>query len=239
MFGGDVVLRSVEDLARCGLAPYLGRIGLDHRARAVGSLRFRLVAIGTRTPQTARRLCETYRKKLPGATPRPYSGETPWVDIFRDQRVDILYVATPDSLHHAPTMHAVENGAHVVVEKPLTLHTRRSAGDPRTGPRQEARRGRRHAQTLRSLSPLHLRGAGAANRHTALWQGSSRGAARSLDGDLQVGRFLQPLQLRRRALARPLRVLPRSRARLGACRGSKGAACQLGPPRRNEADRHL
>ena len=28
MFGGDVVLRSIEDFERCGIAPYLGRIGL-------------------------------------------------------------------------------------------------------------------------------------------------------------------------------------------------------------------
>ena len=33
MFGGDVVIRSIEDLQRCGLPPYLGRVGLDHLAR--------------------------------------------------------------------------------------------------------------------------------------------------------------------------------------------------------------
>lgn len=122
MFGGDVVLRSIEDLERCGLAPYLGRVGLDQRARDVASVRLRLLAIGTRTSQTANRLCELYKTKLPGAAPQPYAGETPWEEMFRDHRIDILYVATPDPLHFAPTVHALQHGAHVLVEKPLTLH---------------------------------------------------------------------------------------------------------------------
>jgi len=121
MFGGDVVLRSIEDLERCGLAPYLGRLGLDERARDVAPVEFRLVAIGTRTPETAARLVREYREKLPAAEPRAYSGESPWREIFRDQAIDILFVATPDSLHHAPTLCALEHGAHVVVEKPLAL----------------------------------------------------------------------------------------------------------------------
>lgn len=122
MFGGDVVLRSIEDIERCGLAPYLGRIGLDHRGRAVGDTRFRLVAIGTRTPDTARHLSSAYAKRVPGASPRPYWGEAPWEDMLAEQDVDILFVATPDSLHHAPTISALRHGAHVMVEKPLTLN---------------------------------------------------------------------------------------------------------------------
>jgi predicted dehydrogenase len=121
MFGGDVVLRTLEDLERCGIAPYLGRVGLDVRARELSSLRFELVAIGTRTPASASRLCEAYRRRLAGSNPAPYSGEAPWEEIFREHRVDILYVATPDPLHFAPAAHALRHGAHVVVEKPLTL----------------------------------------------------------------------------------------------------------------------
>lgn len=121
MFGGDVVLRSMEDLERCGLAPYLGRVGLDMRARALADVEFRLLAIGTRTSRTAETLCRTYAEKVPGAAPRPYHGERPWEDIFRECKVDIVFVATPDSLHHAPVVHALQHGAHVMVEKPLTL----------------------------------------------------------------------------------------------------------------------
>ena len=121
MFGGDVVLRSIEDFERCGLAPYLGRVGLDHRARALSEVRLRLVAIGTRSAASAERLCGLYRDKLPGSTPRPYHGEKPWEDMFAREEVRILFVATPDSLHHEPTVHALRCGAHVMVEKPLTL----------------------------------------------------------------------------------------------------------------------
>ncbi len=122
MFGGDVVLRTIEDLERCGLAPYLGRVGLDDRAAAMAPLRFKLAAIGTRTSATAERLCRHYGEKVPGATPTPFHGETPWTGMFADSRIDIIFIATPDSLHYEPTVHALEQGAHVVVEKPLTLH---------------------------------------------------------------------------------------------------------------------
>jgi len=121
MFGGDVVLRSIEDLERCGIAPYLGRVGLDHRARHTAAAEIRLVAIGTRTRASAERLCRQYSERLPGASPHPYWGKTPWVDMFRAGHIDILYVATPDSLHCAPVVHAIDNDAHVMVEKPLAL----------------------------------------------------------------------------------------------------------------------
>jgi predicted dehydrogenase len=121
MFGGDVVLRSIEDLERCGIAPYLGRVGLDHRARILAPLRFRLAAVGTRTPATAERLCRAYGEKLPGAAPLPYHGEAPWEEMFARHRIDMLLVATPDHLHAAPALHALERGAHVLIEKPLAL----------------------------------------------------------------------------------------------------------------------
>jgi predicted dehydrogenase len=121
MFGGDVVRRSIEDIERCGIAPYLGRVGLDRAARRLASVEYRLVAIGTRTPETAERLCRSYRERVTGAAPAPYHGEAPWEAIVRETKPEILVVATPDSLHAAPVLHALENGSHVLVEKPLTL----------------------------------------------------------------------------------------------------------------------
>ncbi|MBI4582475.1 MAG: Gfo/Idh/MocA family oxidoreductase [Planctomycetes bacterium] len=122
MFGGDVVLRAIEDLERCGLAPYLGRVGLDHLAADTFGVGFRLVAIGTRTRETASRLSELYRQRLPGAAPQPFWGEAPWEDIFRlGPAPKILFVATPDPLHAAPVLCAIEHGAHAMVEKPLAL----------------------------------------------------------------------------------------------------------------------
>src|SRR6185503_7116178 len=106
MFGGDVVLRTIEDLERCGLAPYLGRVGLDYLARDVAEVKLRLVAIGTRTPETARRLAAEYASRLPGAAPRAFSGEKPWEEIFESGPAPrIVFIATPDHLHTAPALH--------------------------------------------------------------------------------------------------------------------------------------
>jgi predicted dehydrogenase len=122
MFGGDVVIRSIEDLERCGLCPYLGRVGLDHLARDYEGVRFRLAAIGTRTEASARRLCEEYRRRMPAAAPQPYWGEKPWEAIFAaSPQPRILFVATPDHLHVEPTLCALAHGAHAMVEKPLAL----------------------------------------------------------------------------------------------------------------------
>jgi predicted dehydrogenase len=121
MFGGDVVLRSIEDLERCGLAPYLGRVGLDVRARDLADVSFRLDAIATRTPASAERLVADYRARVPASAPIALSGDRPWEELFATKAIDLLFVATPDHLHFAPARHALEHGACVLVEKPLTL----------------------------------------------------------------------------------------------------------------------
>ena len=48
MFGADVVVGTLWDLVRNGIAPYLDRIGLDDYAAKYGDVRFELVAVGTR-----------------------------------------------------------------------------------------------------------------------------------------------------------------------------------------------
>src|SRR5688572_11105310 len=121
MFGGDVVLRSIEDVIRCGLAPYLGRVGLDHRARLLAPVQFLLDAIGTRTPESAERLARSHAGRVPGSSPRAYSGERPWDEILARHEIDILVIATPDHLHHAPAVAALARGVHILVEKPLAL----------------------------------------------------------------------------------------------------------------------
>ena len=124
MFGGDVVLRSIEDVVRCGLAPYLGRVGLDHRARLLAPIQFSLDAIGTRTPETAERLARSHAERVPGSAPRAYSGERPWEEILARHQIDVLVIATPDHLHHAPAVAALSRGTHILVEKPLALRLR-------------------------------------------------------------------------------------------------------------------
>jgi predicted dehydrogenase len=132
MFGGDVHLRAFADLQRSGLAPYLGRLGLDEFARPLADVRFELVAVATRTEASAKRAAAEYQHQLSGnpkskrpegiQNPKSYHGETPWRDLLRDHPdLDVLAVATPDNLHTAPVLAALERGCHVVVEKPMCL----------------------------------------------------------------------------------------------------------------------
>lgn len=129
MFGRDVVLRSLADVERCGIAPYLGTVGLDLSARQLGGVEYEVAAVGTRTEKTARGLIGDYEKWLGreamsrrgGALPTAHFGEAPWVEILDRCKPDVLFVATPDHLHTAPILAAIERGVHVVAEKPLAL----------------------------------------------------------------------------------------------------------------------
>lgn len=121
MFGRDVVLRSLADVERYGIAPYLGTAGLDYRAGDYANVGYQVVAIGTRSPQSANSLVEEYRFWVPGSALSGYSGREPWLAILEEARPDVLFVATPDHLHTPPIMAAIERGVHVVAEKPLTL----------------------------------------------------------------------------------------------------------------------
>lgn len=124
MFGRDVVLRSLADVERNGITPYLGTAGLDHHARELADARFETVAIGTRTEKTARSLAAEYTAWVPARAKTPPAavhGDTPWTEILDRCKPDVLFVATPDHLHTEPILAAVERGVHVVAEKPLCL----------------------------------------------------------------------------------------------------------------------
>ncbi|GMU24731.1 MAG: hypothetical protein AMXMBFR13_48030 [Phycisphaerae bacterium] len=121
MFGRDVVLRCMADVQRCGIAPYTATAGLDHRARDLADVQYEVVAVGTRTEKTASALVGDYARWVPGAKAAAYSGEEPWLALLDAHKPDVLFVATPDHLHTAPILAAIERGVHVVAEKPLTL----------------------------------------------------------------------------------------------------------------------
>jgi predicted dehydrogenase len=136
MFGGDVHLRAYADLQRAGLAPFLGRLGLDDHARSVADVEFRLVAVATRSEASAARAADAYAGWLKdgAARPRTYHGDAPWDAVLRDHPdLDVLAVATPDHLHTAPTLAALRQGGgagraggsaagcHVIVEKPMCM----------------------------------------------------------------------------------------------------------------------
>jgi len=121
MFGRNVVLRSLADVERCGITPYLGTAGLDHHARELADVQYKIVAVGERYEHLAHGLVDDCRGWAPGSDPLPYWGETPWIELLDEQKPDVLFVATPDSLHTPPILAAIERGVHVVSEKPLAL----------------------------------------------------------------------------------------------------------------------
>lgn len=121
MFGGDVHLRAYADVQRSGIAPYLGRIGLDEYAASLADVKFDLVAVATRTAASAEKSAAEFERRT-GVRPATYHGDAPWDEILRAHPdLDILAVATPDNLHTAPVLAALENGSHVVVEKPMCM----------------------------------------------------------------------------------------------------------------------
>jgi predicted dehydrogenase len=121
MFGGDVHMRAYADLERFGIAPQLARVGLDKWTRDFAPIQFELVAVATRSEKSAQRAAASY-KELTGKTPNTYSGNTPWLDILKDfPDLDVMAVATPDNLHTEVILAALNNGTHVITEKPMCL----------------------------------------------------------------------------------------------------------------------
>jgi len=121
MFGREVVLRCLADVQNCGITPYLATAGLDHRTRDLADVSYEIVAVGTRTQASAKSLATACRQWVPTSRVTPYHGETPWEAMLDKERPDILFVATPDHLHTAPILAAIDRGVHVVSEKPLAL----------------------------------------------------------------------------------------------------------------------
>jgi predicted dehydrogenase len=77
-----------------------------------------LVAVGSRSDASARRFAERF------GVPRAYGS---WAEFAADPDIDVVYVATPHSAHHAATKLLLQAGKHVLCEKPFTLDSADSA----------------------------------------------------------------------------------------------------------------
>jgi predicted dehydrogenase len=71
-----------------------------------------VVAVGSRSLDTARAFADRY------GIPRAHGS---WAELAADPDVDIVYVATPHSAHHAASALCLDAGKAVLCEKPLTL----------------------------------------------------------------------------------------------------------------------
>src|SRR5262245_12416362 len=76
----------------------------------------RLVAVGSRRLDSAEAFAAAYAGA--GATPTAYGS---YEELVADPAVDVVYIATPHSLHLANARLAFEAGKHVLCEKPVTL----------------------------------------------------------------------------------------------------------------------
>jgi predicted dehydrogenase len=75
-----------------------------------------LVAVGSRSHESAATFAEQYAG--PGPAPRAHGS---YAELVADPDVEIVYVATPHSLHLDNARLALGAGKHVLCEKPLTL----------------------------------------------------------------------------------------------------------------------
>lgn len=73
-----------------------------------------VLAVGSRTETSARAFAERY------GIARAYGD---WASLAADRDVDVVYVATPHSAHHAAARLCLTAGRAVLCEKPLTLDT--------------------------------------------------------------------------------------------------------------------
>ncbi|WP_326549664.1 Gfo/Idh/MocA family protein [Micromonospora sp. NBC_01813] len=71
-----------------------------------------VLAVGSRTAASAQAFADRY------GIPRAYGS---WDELAADGEVDVVYVATPHSAHHAATMTCLAAGRAVLCEKPFTL----------------------------------------------------------------------------------------------------------------------
>ena len=120
MFAQDVHLPCYSQLHAHGLLPWLGRLGLDPLARRLGDIDIRFVAVAARSEASACAAQEQWQRD--GMPLAAYWGDAPWEPMLEAHpELDVLAVATPDHLHAAPVLAALERGVHVIVEKPLCL----------------------------------------------------------------------------------------------------------------------
>jgi predicted dehydrogenase len=135
MFFDEIIGPTLRDFCRGGIAGALSSIGMSHHAKAVAPIPIEFCAVGTRSESsgTAGKIRNEFALALAGKGPKPYYGEKAWEEILREERPDVLIVATPDHLHTPCILAALENGTDVISEKPLCLTLRDAERIVQTG----------------------------------------------------------------------------------------------------------
>ena len=105
-------IRGPMSVVRLGLLSTAGINGAILDARA-DDAPFRIVAVGSR--DAARAQAYAHANGIGRA-------HAAYEELLADPDVDAVYIALPNSLHHAWTMRALAAGKHVLCEKPYTRH---------------------------------------------------------------------------------------------------------------------
>ena len=101
---------------RCGLIG-CGGIG-ELRARAIAQLpSYRLVAVSDSIESRAVAMAATHRCQV----------EADWHALVHRKDVDVVIVSTPPSLHAEMSINALDNGKHVLCEKPIAITAKEAA----------------------------------------------------------------------------------------------------------------
>ncbi|RAY11739.1 gfo/Idh/MocA family oxidoreductase [Actinomadura craniellae] len=72
-----------------------------------------VTAVGSRSPTTAAAFADRYGIATAHGS---------WADLAADDRIDVVYVATPHSAHRAAALHCLAAGRNVLVEKPFATN---------------------------------------------------------------------------------------------------------------------
>jgi len=125
MFFEDIIGQSFKDLMRGGIAGALTSVGMSHMAPHVANVAVKVVAVGTHSEKsgTAGKIVDWFAQEFPDQPIKAHYGATVWQDIIAEHKPDVLFVATPDHVHHQPIMDALDAGCDVITEKPLCLLT--------------------------------------------------------------------------------------------------------------------
>jgi predicted dehydrogenase len=95
----------------------VGFIGVAH-VEALRRLGVQLLGVVGSTPERAREKADA------ADLPQVYDS---FDEMLRDDRIDVVHIASPNHLHHEQVLAAIRAGKHVVCEKPLALTSDQTA----------------------------------------------------------------------------------------------------------------
>jgi len=129
-----------------------------------------ITAIAARDKSRAQAQIDAFKSLLPGAVKAHGSYDA----VVSDPDIDAVYIPLPNGLHHKWALAALENGKHVLIEKPMTSNAREA---------REIRDAASRAGKV-ALEAFHWRFHPAAHTVKAIVLGGEYGPVRSVNPDM-------------------------------------------------------